>query len=586
MNSNSNSDYELPLRSDALYHTVFGAMADGVVVQAAGGRVIAANPAAAQILGMPLDELQQLQVPNPGWRNVRADGTTLPDAELPAIEALRTGAAVSDFVMGVERPDGATIWLSMNSRPLQLDGEAAVVTTFSDITALKQIEAELRESQARFRNILHNTPIGMAIVSLSGKLLQVNRALSEMIGYPEQDLLGLDFRDITHPDDLDADSDSVRQLLDGSINSYQIEKRYVQLGGDSVWILLTVSMLRDDSGEPLQYIVQVKDISERKTAERTVQQAQQQLRALVDTLPAWVAMIDGNGHCVIANRRYTETMQRPLAQIEGRLYAQLLPPALRERHAELIALCLAGEPVEFMEEYALREQGVAHVHGRYAPLYESGRVTGAVLVATDVSELKRAQLLLTELNDELLRRVTEIHDLQLKLQDMAVRDALTGLHNRRFLDAQLPRELARARRLEQPLCVALGDIDHFKKLNDTYGHQAGDAVLRALRPLFTGLVRESDLVCRWGGEEILIVMPDVPAPIALQRIERLREALAALVVPFGAHQLRVTISFGIAAYRADASPDDMIHAADTALYAAKAAGRNTSRLHEHPDTPR
>jgi len=131
---------------------------------------------------------------------------------------------------------------------------------------MQRMKAEdaLRESEERFRNILEYAPIGMAVLSLDGRFLLVNRALSELVGYGKQELEGLTFQEITHPDDLDADLSTRQELLEGSAVSSRKEKRYLRKDGQEVWVQLTASLLRDRMGRPLHFIAQVEDITERK----------------------------------------------------------------------------------------------------------------------------------------------------------------------------------------------------------------------------------------------------------------------------------------------------------------------------------
>ncbi len=143
----------------------------------------------------------------------------------------------------------------------------------SDITHRKQAENDLRESEERFRKSFNYSAIGKALVAPDGRWLQVNRALCEIVGYSESELLTLTFQDITHPDDLEADLNYVHQVLSGEIQTYQMEKRYLHNEGHIVWILLSVSLVRDSPGEPLYFIAEIQDITERKQAELALKQA-------------------------------------------------------------------------------------------------------------------------------------------------------------------------------------------------------------------------------------------------------------------------------------------------------------------------
>ena len=140
-----------------------------------------------------------------------------------------------------------------------------------DITERKRTEEALREAEERFRRSFDDAAIGMALVGTDGRFLRTNRSLCNMLGYREVELLGKTFQDITHPDDLDADLDQVRRMLDGEIRTYQMEKRYFHKEGQVVWALLSVSLVHDEEGEPLYFVSQIQDITERKVLEERLQ---------------------------------------------------------------------------------------------------------------------------------------------------------------------------------------------------------------------------------------------------------------------------------------------------------------------------
>jgi diguanylate cyclase (GGDEF)-like protein len=166
------------------------------------------------------------------------------------------------------------------------------------------------------------------------------------------------------------------------------------------------------------------------------------------------------------------------------------------------------------------------------------------------------------------------------LHEQSIRDALTGLYNRRFLEEVLMREFARADRKKHSLCIITLDIDHFKRINDALGHGAGDIVLRRVGMLLQKYVRQSDIACRVGGEEFSLLLPEASMQIAAQRAEDLRKAVHELELKYEDHNLNsVTISLGVAAFPDHgATPNALIRAADQALYSAKFRGRDRVEL--------
>jgi diguanylate cyclase (GGDEF)-like protein len=159
-----------------------------------------------------------------------------------------------------------------------------------------------------------------------------------------------------------------------------------------------------------------------------------------------------------------------------------------------------------------------------------------------------------------------------------MRDSLTGLYNRRYLEEALDREFSRAEREKSTVCVVMMDIDGFKAFNDTHGHDAGDLLLRRLGDFLRSEVRSSDISCRYGGEEFLIVMPGALLENGYERAENLRAAFLALDIEHQGVKLRATLSIGVAIYPKHGETwVEVLHAADLAMYAAKTAGRNCTR---------
>jgi diguanylate cyclase (GGDEF)-like protein len=190
-----------------------------------------------------------------------------------------------------------------------------------------------------------------------------------------------------------------------------------------------------------------------------------------------------------------------------------------------------------------------------------------------------AERRLRQANEQLQEGLSSVKALQGKLEELAFRDPLTGLYNRRYLDDALERELQRARRMVYPVSVLLIDIDHFKQLNDRHGHQAGDAVLTALANELNRSVRADDLACRWGGEEFVLVLPTMSIEAAVERADALRVALASDGVRYRDTNLTATVSVGVASFPSHgAHASDLLGAADNALYRAKSDGRNCVRV--------
>jgi diguanylate cyclase (GGDEF)-like protein/PAS domain S-box-containing protein len=201
-----------------------------------------------------------------------------------------------------------------------------------------------------------------------------------------------------------------------------------------------------------------------------------------------------------------------------------------------------------------------------------GRVAGQFIVLRDITEKRRIHNEVERMNEYLRLQLAEIETLQASLRERAIRDALTGLYNRRYLDESMDRELSRAQRDHYEVSILMIDIDQFKQLNDTYGHKAGDLVLKCLANFLQSTVRQGDIVCRYAGDEFVIIMPSVHFPDAQNRAHKMCSSYNKLSVPYENMELHTTISIGVATYpQQGRTSDEIIRAADSAMYAAKHA---------------
>jgi diguanylate cyclase (GGDEF)-like protein len=290
---------------------------------------------------------------------------------------------------------------------------------------------------------------------------------------------------------------------------------------------------------------------------------------------------------------------RLFPQLSGRLYA------IGEGGGDATLASSWGEPLAGIDDtfapsacWALRRgrlhlaEGTAahlrcaHLHDAVqahacVPVQAHGETLGVLtLCAVDPEALASAlaparQLLATAFAEQAGLAVANLR-LREALRTQSLRDPLTGLYNRRFVDEWLERELLRARRQGETVSVLMMDLDHFKQFNDTYGHESGDAALRDVGALMLGSVRASDIACRLGGEELALMLPNTATDGAVRLAEKLRATVADMIVLCrGQERGRLTISIGVATFPRDgATPDDLLHAADMALYRAKAEGRD------------
>ena len=290
---------------------------------------------------------------------------------------------------------------------------------------------------------------------------------------------------------------------------------------------------------------------------------------IIESMSDGVLVLDSQNRVVDINPAMEKFLNRGSASFLGKPVSEALDMWMDQNKS-----LFSGE--ETRTELRLPNAPSRYLDLRVTPLYDiAQRLNGRLMVFRDVTDRKQVEKKLRSANDRLQSQLIEIGTLQSKLRSQAIRDPLTDLFNRRYLDETLDRELARAAREDYPVCVIMLDIDHFKKVNDTYGHEAGDYILKALAKTLTTRNRRGDFVCRFGGEEFVVVMPNIAVDTAYQRAEDLRVALNSLNIPYGQFHLNITISMGIASYPTNGKDrETLLRAADRAMYAAKKAGRD------------
>ena len=252
--------------------------------------------------------------------------------------------------------------------------------------------------------------------------------------------------------------------------------------------------------------------------------------------------------------------------------------AERDRRAELFA----GRPN--MREYRIitRQGELLWLRDYRWPGPAGGGELVLCCAAQDTTAQHRAAEQVRAMNRQLAERVAELQAAHEQLRTLSTRDALTGLFNRRYLEEAFAREVSRAARQHCAIGVLMLDIDYFKQFNDTFGHAAGDLLLREVGTFLQGHVRSSDIACRYGGEEFIVLMPDTHLEVLLERAEAMRREIAQLRLSHAGQALGpITISVGVALLPDHgASADTLIDAADRALYRSKRAGRNRVTLAE------
>jgi PAS domain S-box-containing protein len=222
-----------------------------------------------------------------------------------------------------------------------------------EIIERQRVHAALRESEERFREAFDHAAIGMALVAPDGRWLRVNQSLCAIVGYSEPELLATTFQAITHPDDLDADLHQVHQMLAGAIHSYHMEKRYFHKSGRVVWAMLSVSLVRDAHAQPLYFISQIQDITQRKRAETELTQSYTKNYALLEALPDTLFRVGHDGTLRDYKAGQADELALKSALFFGRHVTEVFPPALADQLQSTIANLVATNTLHIIEHQTL-----------------------------------------------------------------------------------------------------------------------------------------------------------------------------------------------------------------------------------------
>jgi diguanylate cyclase (GGDEF)-like protein/PAS domain S-box-containing protein len=463
------------------------------------------------------------------------------------IPILHEGEAVACFNLASHQFETipATTCQALETLALQLGGVLQRLRT----------QAELEEQRINLSAVFDTLEDFLFILDEQGHILRVNPAVERRLGCPQQDLLGRHVLEVHPPDRREEAGRIVAAMLAGQADFCPVP--LLTQSGEQIPVETRV-VSGQWSGQPA-LIGLSRDITARKAAEDALRESEARFHTLVDLLPYGVQENDLTGRITFAN----PALERLHGNLEGGsvgwcIWDFLADDAEREVLQDYLQFLVREQPppAPYFTKNSCPDGNIIDVEVNWTyRCNERHELQGFIAVVTDITERKR---------------------MQAALREQAIRDPLTGLFNRRYLDETLPRELSRCQRSSEPLAVAMLDLDHFKRFNDAYGHAAGDRVLQAVGDLLHRSLRAGDIACRYGGEELAIVMPGSSRDDARARLEDLRQALMKLRLCIPQGELpAITMSIGVA----EAAPGkfnaaELLARADDALYQAKKQGRN------------
>ena len=422
-----------------------------------------------------------------------------------------------------------------------------------------KVEVESEVERARLNAILNKAGVGVMLVDRQHRLVDVNYRWCSMFDYRRREVRGrLSLSHVCLPDDLESVGQHFLSLFAGRVRTQSQEYRLRRKDGALFWGLVSLSIVDECNDERKWVVAMVTDIDAQKNSERALRESEERLRFITENTLDAVWQLDANGRVTWVNGADERMRGQGRDEVIGARFRDLICPdgyATYDRVMRHGSGDGDGRVIRFEIEMCRQDGSAIWAEANFQAIRgPHGNIEGYIGVTRDASHHRA------------------LHD---RLREETLRDPLTGLFNRRFLDESFDRELARARRDNLPLALLMIDIDHFKQLNDTYGHPAGDEIIRRVGRLIQSRARSGDLPCRYGGEEFLLVLPNMTLATAVERAEEWRVAFANDWSVIGNHAVAVTVSIGVAVFPCHGgSAKALIEAVDQALYAAKRGGRN------------
>lgn len=579
------------------------------------GNYLSVNEPFAQACGVSLQEMvgkNDLDIWPPDLaQKYRADDR----------EVMRTGDRKC-FEEPLVTSDLRTIWIETIKTP-NLDDKQEVIGTTGiarDITPRRQMEEALRESETKYRLLAENARDLIWRMDLNLQITFASPAVQLLTGFTPGEFLTLGLDQILTPASLETARENIARLQEIELRekpsmppsvTLEIEQR--RKDGATIWTEVQATILRGPRGEAVGVMGVSRDNTERRKARQALEQANEQLKTLVQEAEAWTRQMalfnemsdvlqscqtseeafEAIGHFVpkfFPNDAGALYLLRDSKNLLSPVTAWGQPPPAEELFAPDDCWAMRGGRTHRVDDPAsallckhisttdnpatgylcipltAQSESLGILHVRFFSGATPGRET---------EEFKTKQRLAVAIAENLALALANLK-LRETLQNQAIRDPLTGLYNRHYLEETLARELRRAKRLKAPLGVVMMDLDHFKDFNDTCGHAAGDALLIGLAHTITAEIQPEDIACRYGGEEFLLVLPGGSLETTRERAEHLRQTVHALQVKYLDRFLQCpSLSLGVATFPDHgATSEEVIAAADAALYRAKKTGRD------------
>ena len=477
---------------------------------------------------------------------------------------LETHQPFRDIVMHRSLPDGARRYILMSAVPVfddrsRFQGYQGIG---ADFTERKQAIDALIQSEERYRTILDNTREGYFEADLSGTFTFVNDAECRDLGYTREELIGMNYKQYT-------DETEGKKLFEISLEVFNtgeqingFDGEFIKKDGTKGFNQVSLSLIRNQEGQPIGFRGLSRDITERKKMEETIRQSEERYRTIIEEMEEWYFETDLSGNILFFNEVFARGVGYSRDSMTGLNFRAFIK---KEDSASIYELYnqvfKTGQPTRnFPYEFIQPDGTVISAEFSIFPKRDgAGRIVGFRGVGHDITERKLAEK---------------------RIQYLATHDALTDLPNRLMFSQLLNHTLQSSRRFKRQFALFFIDLDRFKVINDTLGHEAGDQLLQEIAKTFKRVLREIDVIARLGGDEFVILIEEVSDLSDVTGVaQRILSAAMKPIVLLG-QECRITASIGISMYPKDAQDEQsLMKNADLAMYLAKEEGKNNYQFY-------
>jgi len=545
---------------EATLSTIMETIRDAIVMLDGQGNVAFWNPAAEQLFGYSREEilgkdLHRLIVPdeclyqayNKAFKHFQLTGE---------------GNAIGKTIeLKAKHKDGRELNVELSLSALRIKEAWHTVGIVRDISERKKVQEELENSRKQYLELAENAPVGIVRCDLEGNIIYANQKTLDILGSPgieETKKINL----LTFP--LLVKYGFSRELEQCLQNNKAgiYEMNYESKWGKKVWLRVHVKPLVKRNAVAGAQII-IDDITERKQLEEANRQKEERFRLMLEGIPSPAWLVTRERRILAQNKSAASLFGTKVGDYcwKGIHGGEYLPDEYREVFEK------NGSPLPGTKCYFCRGDEALD---KKAPIESEVELDGSIW---DMWWIPLGEDFYLHYASD----VTKYKKMEEKLRLLSIIDPLTSAYNRRFFRQKLEEEIERAKRNGSKFSLIMLDIDHFKSINDRFGHNAGDLVLKSLAEMIKDRIRKIDILARWGGEEFIILLPDTTVKNAARLAEELREKLSQIdILDVG----RVTASFGVTGYCLGDTVDTLVDKADNIMYEAKAAGRNCVRYRE------